>query len=224
MRAVGYARVSTDDQGDSGLGLAAQETSIRLEVERRGWDLVEPLYVDVASGKSMKKRPELAKVLTALDAGDVDVLVVAKLDRLARSVPDFSSIIERSRSKGWALDVVDPGVDTSTPNGKMVAQILMVLAEWEREIIAQRTKAGLAETRRNGTTLGRRPNVSHETLVLIRTLRTGGQSYHSIARILNEGGVPTAQGGKQWYPATVKNVHERDVDRAEVDVDQLAIG
>lgn len=221
MRAVGYARVSTDEQGDSGLGLDAQERSIRLEAERRGWDLLEPLYVDVASGKSMKRRPNLAKALAALDAGDVDVIVVAKLDRLARSVPDFSTMLERARVKGWALDVVDLGVDTTTPNGKMVAQILMVLAEWEREIIGERTRGALAEARRNGTQLGRPSNVSHETVVLIRTLRAGGQSYHAIARILNEGGVPTAQGGKRWYPATVKNVHERDVDRVKSTEQQL---
>lgn len=219
MRAVGYARVSTDEQGESGLGLAAQETAIRLEVERRGWDLLEPVYVDVASGKSMKRRPNLAKALAALDAGDVDVLVVSKLDRLARSVPDFSTMLERARTKGWALDVPDLGVDTTTPNGKMVAQILMVLAEWEREIIGQRTRAGLVEARRAGAKLGRPSKVAHETVVLIRTLRAGGQSYHAIARILNEGGVPTAQNGKQWYPATVKHIHGRDQVR-EDNVDQ----
>lgn len=224
MRAVGYTRVSTDEQGDSGLGLDDQRNSIELEVARRGWDLIEPLYRDVASGKSMRKRPELGKALAALDAGDADVLVVAKLDRLARSVPDFSSMLERARTKGWALDVVDLGVDTTTANGKMIAQILMVLAEWEREIIGERTRGGLAAAKRSGTQLGRPSNVSRETIVLIRTLRTGGQSYHTIARILNEGDVPTAQGGKQWYPATVKNVHERDVDRSMSDDEQLVGG
>lgn len=219
MRAVGYARVSTDEQGDSGLGLDAQQTSIELEAKRRGFELVEPIYVDVASGKSMKRRPQMAAALQALDAGDADVLVVAKLDRLARSVPDFSSMLERARVKGWALDVVDLGVDTTTPNGKMIAQILMVLAEWEREIIGDRTKGALAAAKRNGAVLGRPSNVSEDTLGMIRTLRHGGRSYGAIARILNEATVPTAQGGKQWHPATVKNVFERDRNRL-LDEDQ----
>jgi len=217
MRAVGYARVSTDEQGDSGLGLDAQENSIRLEVERRGWDLVEPLYVDVASGKSMKRRPNLAAALNALDAGDADVLVVAKLDRLARSVPDFSGMLARSREKRWALDVVDLGVDTTTPNGKMIAQILMVLAEWEREMIGDRTRNALASARRQGTQLGRRSNVPDDILAMIRALKGQGVSLGAIARTLNDAGVPTAQGGKAWYPATVKKIFENDTQRGQDD-------
>lgn len=217
MRAVGYARVSTEEQGQSGLGLDDQETKVVAEIKHRGWDLLEPLFVDVASGKSMKKRPSLAKALAALDAGDADVLVVSKLDRLARSVSDFTTILARANSRGWALVVVELQVDTSSPHGKMLATVLMALAEWERDMIGERTKNALGAAKRAGTQLGRPTNVSTDTVAMIRRMRTAGKSFGAIAKLLNEAAVPTAQGGKRWYPATVRNVWERDTDHADVD-------
>lgn len=210
MRAVGYCRVSTDEQGDSGLGLAGQETVIRAEVTRRGWEFVT-MFTDVASGKSMKKRPDLARALDALTSGEADVLVVAKLDRLSRSVPDFASMLARASAEGWALNICDLGVDTTTPNGKMVAQIMMVLAEWEREMIGARTTAALAAAKEQGTRLGRPRSVGDDTAALIRVLRNGGRGYHSIARLLNEEAVPTGQGAAKWHASTVRAVHLRDV-------------
>jgi DNA invertase Pin-like site-specific DNA recombinase len=208
MRAVGYCRVSTDEQGDSGLGLDAQKSTIRREVDHRGW-VLETMYADVASGKSMTKRPDLTRALGVLAAGKADVLVVAKLDRLSRSVPDFASVLARSYSEEWALNVCDLGVDTTTPNGKMVAQIMMVLAEWEREVIGARTRDALAAARDRGTVLGRPASVSVEAEALIRVLRGSGHSYRAVARTLNDNRVPTAQGGREWYPSTVKAIERR---------------
>lgn len=222
MRAVGYTRVSTDEQGASGLGLEAQQHAIGLEAKRRGFDLIEPIYVDVASGKSMKRRNNLAAVLEVLDAGDADVLIVAKLDRLARSVSDFCAMVARAEEKGWALDVVDLNVDTSTPSGKMMATVMMALAQWEREMIGDRTRNALAAARRQGTQLGRRSNVPPDVLAMIRALKGQGVSLGAIARTLNDAGVPTAQGGKAWYPATVKKIFESDTDRSDVD-DQVLV-
>lgn len=208
MRAVTYCRVSTDEQGDSGLGLEAQGATVRAEVDRRGWEVVESL-TDVASGKSVKRRPNLARALDLLATREADVLVVAKLDRLSRSVSDFASILARSSAEGWALNVCDLGVDTTTPNGKMVAQIMMVLAEWEREMIGARTKSALSAARDRGQRLGRQSNVAPETVTLIRLLRDSGKGYRAIANMLNAEQVPTAQGGAQWYASTVRDVHLR---------------
>jgi DNA invertase Pin-like site-specific DNA recombinase len=204
MRAIGYARVSTDEQGRSGLGLDAQKDAITAEADRRGWTLTDA-YVDVASGKSLRRRPSFSTALRQLAAGDAEVLVVAKLDRLSRSVGDFAAILALSQSEGWELDVCDLGVDTTTPSGKMVAQIMMVLAEWEREMIADRTRAALAQARRRGTRLGRPRGVPAETLRMIRVLRRAGQSYQGIADTLTAEGVATAQGGR-WHGATVRKV------------------
>ena len=205
MRAVGYLRVSTEEQGHSGLGLAAQEATIRGEVERRGWEL-QHLYRDVASGKSLRGRSDMATALQVLAAGDADVLVVAKLDRLSRSVSDFAAMLALTQAEGWALNICDLGVDTTTPSGKMVAQIMMVLAEWEREMIGERTKAALRAARARGTQLGRPSNVDADTLRLIRVLRDSGKSYQGIADALTREGVPTAQGG-QWRASTVRKLH-----------------
>jgi DNA invertase Pin-like site-specific DNA recombinase len=203
MRAIGYARVSTDEQGQSGLGLAAQVQTIRTEAERKGWSL-EHIYSDVASGKSLRRRPDFGDALRELESGSAEVLVVAKLDRLSRSVSDFAAILAQTQIEGWALDICDLGVDTTTPSGKMVAQIMMVLAEWEREMIGDRTKAALNAARARGTKLGRPITVTPETVRMIRLLRADGRSYRKIATLLNEQDIPTAQGGRQWYASTVK--------------------
>jgi DNA invertase Pin-like site-specific DNA recombinase len=207
MRAIGYCRVSTDEQGESGLGLADQKVVIHAEVERRGWTF-ETMYGDIASGKSLRGRLDFGRALKVLADGEADVLVVAKLDRLSRSVSDFAAILARSQQEGWALDICDLGVDTTTPSGKMVAQIMMVLAEWEREMIGDRTKRALAAARANGQTLGRPSGVSDETRRIIRVLRASGKSYQGIADALTTEGIPTAQGGT-WRASTVRKLYEK---------------
>lgn len=207
MRAVGYCRVSTDEQGDSGLGLDSQKSTIHSEVERRGWEF-QTMFVDVASGKSMKRRSDLAAALQVLASGEADVLVIAKLDRLSRSVSDFAAVLAQTQVEGWALNICDLGVDTTTPSGKMVAQIMMVLAEWEREMIGDRTRRALSIARERGTRLGRPRGVTDETLRLIRILRDSGKSFAGIARALDAEGIATAQGGT-WHASTVKKLYER---------------
>jgi DNA invertase Pin-like site-specific DNA recombinase len=209
MRAIGYLRVSTEEQGQSGLGLDAQATTVHAEIDRRGWEYVAR-YTDIASGKSLRNRHEFAEAMRVLAAREADVLVVAKLDRLSRSVSDFAAILHKSQVEGWALDVCDLGVDTTTPSGKMVAQIMMVLAEWEREMIGDRTKNALAAARARGQKLGRPQGISDETVRLIRVMRGSGLSWGKIAAALEREGVKTGQGG-QWHATTVRKLHNREV-------------
>lgn len=204
MKVIGYMRVSTEEQGDSRAGLEAQESAIRAEVERRGWDLVDMRF-DVASGKSMRKRDRLGETLRDLAAGNAETLVVAKLDRLSRSVLDFASIMELAAKEGWALAVLDLGVDTTTANGELVANIMISMAQWERRIIGDRTKAALKAVRARGTHVGRKANVSPETIRTIRTMRNAGLSWQRIADALAASNVPTSQGG-QWHAATVRRL------------------
>lgn len=205
MRAIGYCRVSTAEQGESKAGLEAQEAAIRAEVAHRGWDLVD-LRTDVASGKSLRRRDALGATLRDLAAGDADALVVAKLDRLSRSVMDFAAIMETGQSEGWSVVVLDLGVDTTTTNGELIANIMISLAQWERRLIGDRTKAGLAAVKARGTKLGRKSNVDAETLRLIRVLRDSGRSWQRIADALQHEGIPTSQGG-QWHAATVRRLY-----------------
>src|SRR5438445_8838364 len=116
QRVVGYVRVSTEEQAHSGAGLRAQRTAIRSESERRGWELVA-IHEDAGvSGKAMANRPALGAALSALEAREADALVVAKLDRLSRSLPDAAALLARSAREGWRLVALDLGVDTTTPH------------------------------------------------------------------------------------------------------------
>jgi DNA invertase Pin-like site-specific DNA recombinase len=208
MRVIAYRRVSTDQQGESGAGLEAQASALDAEVERRGWDLVET-YTDVASGKSMRKRDELATALERMAAGDADLLMVAKLDRLSRSLLDFAQLMALAQREGWGIVALDIGVDTSSVNGELMAHIIMALAQWERRIIGQRTKDALAIVKGRGVKLGRPTLVDDSTVQLIGILRAEGKSYRAIADVLNRQLVPTAQGGLLWYASTVKTMADR---------------
>lgn len=207
MRAIAYCRVSTAEQGDSGAGLEAQERVIRAEVKHRGWELLD-VRRDVASGKSLRKRNELGRTLRDLRDGHADVLIVAKLDRLSRSVLDFAGIMETASNEGWSVVVLDLSVDTSTTNGELIANIMIALAQWERRLIGDRTRLALESVRARGTRLGRPSGVTEETVRLIRVLRDTGKSWQGIADALTREGIPTAQGGK-WHAATVRKLHDR---------------
>lgn len=212
MRVFGYMRVSTEEQGDSRAGLEAQEQAIRAEVSRRGWDLVD-LRTDVASGKSLRKRDELGRTLRDLRDKQADALVVAKLDRLSRSVLDFATLMETAVAEGWSINVLDLGVDTTTANGELVANIMISMAQWERRIIGDRTRAALAAVKARGTHVGRKSNVDGETLRLIRVLRESGKSYADIAAALDHEGIPTAQRGT-WHAATVRKLYQSSSTRS----------
>lgn len=202
--AAGYVRVSTAEQASSGAGMSAQREAIRRACEQRGWDLL-PIYEDAgASAKSMRGREGLADCLEVLRTHMADVLVVAKLDRLSRSVVDFAGLVERSRREGWQIVVLDLGVDTSTPNGELVANVLASVAQWERRLIGLRTKEALAVKRAEGVRLGRPTSIPDPVVTEIRTMREMGATMQVICDHLNDAGVPTSRGGRAWYPSTVR--------------------
>jgi DNA invertase Pin-like site-specific DNA recombinase len=210
QRVVGYIRVSTDDQADSGAGLEAQRAAIVSECTRRGWELVA-LFEDAgASGKSLSGRPGLLAALAAVEEeGAASAVVVSKLDRLSRSLLDFASLMVRSQRKGWALVALDLGVDTTTPSGEMMANVLAVFAQFERRLIGQRTRDALAVKRAQGVRLGRPQKVTAAVVAEARALRLNGAAFAAIAADLNERGIPTAHGGRAWHPATVRAVLAR---------------
>jgi DNA invertase Pin-like site-specific DNA recombinase len=216
MRVVGYMRVSTSGQRDEGGGLAAQRAAIEREAGHRGWEVVA-MHEDTASGKSMKRRPGLDSALAVIEAGDADCLIVAKLDRLSRSLLDFCGLAERSRRRGWSIVALDLQVDTSTPAGEMMVNVLVTFAQFERRVIGQRTKDGIEAKRKHtekvgyGTDgalkgpIGRKRQVDAETIRRIRLDRDTGHSFGAIAERLNAAGIRGGQGG-QWWPATVRKV------------------
>ena len=207
MRVVGYIRVSTDEQAASGAGMEAQRAAIRAECSRRGWVLAR-IEEDALSGRSMK-RPGLHAALEACRKGEVGGIVVAKVDRLSRSIVDFAGVLEDARRRGFNVVALDLGLDLSTPQGELVGNVIASVAQWERRIIGQRTKDALAVKRAEGVQLGRRSGIAPTVVRRIRRQRASGRTLAWIADRLNADGVPTAQGGRAWYPATVRYVLAR---------------
>jgi len=203
---VAYLRVSTEEQADSGLGLAAQRATIGAEVERRGWTVVAWHEDAGVSGKTLG-RPGLAAALADVEQGRAAAVVAAKLDRLSRSVMDFAGLMDRAQRGGWSLVALDLGVDTSTASGEAMAGVLSVFAQLERRLIGDRTRAALAAKRAQGITLGRPQVMASEIVGRIVAEHEGGQGWSAIARGLNADAVPTAHGGAQWHPATVRKCY-----------------
>jgi DNA invertase Pin-like site-specific DNA recombinase len=208
MRAIAYTRVSTEEQETEGYSLDAQMARIKSECAIRGWMLMGR-ETDVASAKTLRRRPALARAMGALADGEADVLMVARLDRLSRSVGDFAGILETASSKGWQLVCLDPSVDTSTPYGKAMAQMASVFAELERALISQRTKEGLAAARAAGRWTPRGPEVSDEAVARILELKALGYSIRRTAVLLELEGFVPPRGGPAWDKKTVNAVLRR---------------
>jgi DNA invertase Pin-like site-specific DNA recombinase len=204
-RVIGYVRAST---GRQELGPEHQRAQLQAEADRRGWEL-ELVEDNGKSGTSMAKRTGLAYALDRLERGDADALVVTKLDRLARSTVDFGRILAQSQEQGWAVVVLALGVDTGTPNGKLVARIMMDIAEWEAEMISERTRDALAVKQERGEQVGRQSTLPAEIADRIVAERAAGSTWQAIADRLNADQIPTGQGGKEWRPSSVQAIHRR---------------
>lgn len=219
MKAIIYTRVSTAEQGKSGLGLQAQLDAVTEFCKAENIDIVSH-YEEVETGKgvdALDKRPQLAKAL-ALAKKENACLVVAKLDRLSRNVAFISSLMETK----VPFIVAQLGKDADS----FMLHLYAALSEKERELISTRTKAALAVLKASGVKLGNPTNLdearlaSNETnrkdatafadnvLPMVKQLRDNGDTLPAIADKLNSLGVKTRRGGK-WYASTVTNILKR---------------
>ena len=202
---LGYVRVSTEEQAGSGLGLDAQRTAIQAECDRRGWTLVEMIEDAGVSAKTLT-RPGMVRALEALSRGDAGGMIVAKLDRATRSTIDAANLLALSEREGWKLIALDLGLDPTTPAGELVATIMAAVAQWERRAIGVRTREALAVKRAQGVRLGRPTVLSADIAARLVAAHKAGAGWSEIARKLNSEGIPTAHGGSQWHPSTVRAV------------------
>ena len=155
--AAGYVRVSTEEQAREGYGLAAQEQAARAYCQAQGWELVE-VYADAGrSGKSMRGREALARLLEDAQAGRFQRIVFWKLDRLGRNLRDLLDICDTLESLNVGIVSIQEAIDTGTAAGRMVRSFLGAVAEFEREVITERIKAGIAEKARQGELVGPLP-------------------------------------------------------------------
>lgn len=204
-RVIGYTRVSTAEQGASGAGLKAQEQAIHTYAKLKGWQIVR-IATDVASGRSMNGRHALHEALADLKVHKADALVVAKLDRMSRSVVDFGRLLDTAAKQHWHVIAIDLNIDTSTPTGEMIVNVLMALARWESRIIGERTKAALKVKKSEGVRLGRERSIAPDAEQRIKRLRRGGLSLRDIAAKLNAEGRCFPPSGGAWSFTTIARV------------------
>jgi site-specific DNA recombinase len=225
---VGYVRVSTEQQAEGGVSVAAQCAKLRAYAEACELDLVAIEQDAGVSAKSLK-RPGLQAALRRLEGGEVEGLLVAKLDRLTRSVRDLAVLLEPARFGGrWQLLSVGDSIDTRSAAGRLVLNVLGSVSQWERETAGERTREALAHLRVQGAVLGgealgwrrtcerdphgrcmvARDDAEAMTVARIRELRSQGLSLRAIAARLRDDGHRTKRGGC-WAPQTVSNVLTR---------------
>ncbi len=176
---IGYGRVSTHDQNPE-----AQHDALSAAG-------CEEIFIDTASGK-LARRPELDEaLLSANRAGDQ--LVITKLDRLGRSLEHLIELSRLLQARGVDLVVIDQGIDTSTPVGRLFFQIIGAIAEFEHALMSERTIDGLAAARARGRTGGQKPKLGPRQVKLARQMydETGqdGKRTHTVAHIAAELGV-----------------------------------
>ncbi len=220
--AVGYIRVSTDRQATEGVSLEAQEARLRAWAAANDAELVA-VHVDPGlSGGRADNRPELQAALD--DACRLRAaLVFYSLSRVARSTLDTLVISKRLERAGADLVSLTESIDTTNAAGKMVFRMLAVLAEFERDLVSERTATAMAHLRSQGRRIsgaipfgfdldGDRlvPNpAEQETLSLIRQLREEGRSLRAIAAELEARGIATKSGGTTWAPKVLAGLLER---------------
>jgi DNA invertase Pin-like site-specific DNA recombinase len=170
MNSIGYARISTSGQ------------TLDAQLEQLGAAGCDSVFKETMSG-ARSDRPELRKALATLSEGDV--LVITRLDRLARSTRDLLDIVHEIETKGAKLKALtDSWADTTTPTGKLILTVLGGLAEFERSLIAERTAEGRDRARRAGRRLGRPPKLSQFQRDVVLKMRLDGQDNAEIARVL----------------------------------------
>jgi len=224
MNAISYLRVSTDDQADSGAGMAAQTDACRRYADRAGIEIVASYSDESVSGAAgLDKRPGLLEAIAALEAGDV--LVVAKRDRLGRD-PIVVAMIEAAivRKKARVVSAAGEGTEGDGPTDVLMRRIVDAFGEYERLIISARTKAALQAKIQRGERVGKiRFGYSladdgttlvedlHEqqAIAIISELHQRGESLREIAAELNRRGIQTKSGANEWIHTSVSRILQR---------------
>jgi len=208
MLAIGYCRVSTDQQCERGVSLAAQAQKVRAMALVHGAELVAVIQEGGESAKTLD-RPGMQRVLAMVERRQVQAVIVAKLDRLTRSVRDLCELLELLERRGVALISVAESLDTGSASGRLVINIMAAVSQWEREAIGERTRDALRHKRSQGERVGNiafgyrlaadgkhvEPDPGEQTVLEeIRRLRGAGVSLRRIATALNSRALRTRRG------------------------------
>ena len=215
MRAIGYIRVSTEEQAKEGISLEAQEEKIRAFCLAKDWELVK-IFSDAGYSAKNLKREGILSLISFCERKKCDIVVIYKLDRLTRNVRDLGYLIQDVFEKnGIAFSSVQDNFDTTTASGRLILNFLGCIAQWEREIIAERTKDVLAYKKENLKTYGPTPygfKRENDKLLpckrelsivkLIYDLRKKGTTFKDIVDHLENKGIPT-KNKRKWSKSTI---------------------
>ncbi len=220
MKALGYVRVSTEDQFNQGVSLGAQTEKVKAYASLYDIELVE-IIIDAGVSAKTLDRPGLNRALGMLEAGEAEALVIVKLDRLTRSVRDLDYLLENYFGDRFSLMSVQEQVDTRTASGRLVLNVLVSVSQWEREVIGERTSQALQHKKAQGEHIGGvgfgyqvsdgklTKGQDYRVVESIVGMRGRGETLISIANKLNADGIKTARGGL-WYAKTVSNIINRE--------------
>jgi site-specific DNA recombinase len=232
-KAVGYVRVSSEEQAASGFGLATQEAAIKAFAASQGYELLEVVVDPGVSGATRPgDRDGFRRIIEMAEQGAFSVLLVWKFDRLARQIIyAVTAANELQEAHGVQLRSVTEPIDTATPMGRTVFAILAGMAEQERQVITERTFLSRREKASRGGFAGGAAPLGYKkdregglvedaeaaaTVRRIFAMKAEGSTLQAIANALNSGGTATARGGK-WWPATVRYVLDNPKYRGQVE-------
>jgi site-specific DNA recombinase len=230
-RVIGYVRVSTEEQASDGISLQAQREKIELFCNLHEHTLVRITEDAGASGKTLD-RAGIRSILHEMRSKSRDApqgIVITKLDRLTRSLRDWSELIdeffdERAKHKRQLFSVGD-SIDTTNASGRLILNVLMTVAQWEREVIAERTRDTLQSKIRRGERCGKvrfgynladdgktlvKNEREQEAIARLKEWRSQGRTYRELVRLVEGLGIDTKSGGV-WRPATIRQMLLRPI-------------
>jgi site-specific DNA recombinase len=228
LRAIAYVRVSTEQQSNEGVSLEQQQAKVAAMAAVQDAELME-IIVDAGESAKTLNRPGMTRLLALVDARQVDVIYVARLDRLTRSVANLGMLIERFERKRVALVSVAESLDHSSAAGRLVVHILGSIAEWERAVVSERTRSALAFKKANGFRTGEirygcklapdgrrlEPDAGEQrVLARLRELRASGLSCRQVADQLNAEGHRTRRGSL-WRFQYISELSRRDEESTD---------
>jgi DNA invertase Pin-like site-specific DNA recombinase len=234
MKAVAYTRVSTIGQAEKGVSLEDQKQKIKQYADLYGFSVTEFITDGGESAKNLN-RPGVQRILSMMKQQEIEVVIVAKLDRLTRSVRDLADIVELANHKNVSLISVNEHIDTGTAAGRMILNMLGVISQWERETIGERTQTALEYKKStgkayNGVSLYGYTNCrgslildqkEQEIIAVVMNLNEEKHSVSDICRMLEEKGFRTRCGKTKWHSKVVKKIIEDSGLREKIESAQI---
>ena len=221
MKVYGYARLNKRRTRPKNLSIQKQITTIQNYAKAKGLE-IEKIFKDVEETSVSLELPNLQKVIQLVEQQQVDMLIVARLDRITRSIRSIHQFLHEICEPNEVILVsVEEGLDSSTESGQLALNIIHLIAKWDSKMISDRTKALVERKRAIGERVGHAPFgfvYENKKLIpfpkelkvayLIREKRNLEElSYHKIAKFLNESQIPSKRGGR-WYAETIKTIYE----------------